>query len=130
MRNMRNIPRLFVLALALAPISGFAEKVDWPLLTQTCFVKGRPATEDDVKKCCAAFVIKAQGKSAGVPLSIDIPQYAIHIEEGSGKETPVIVIQAEENGGIQAVGYKVVGSSSVGASLLRELRLLGTKRPK
>jgi hypothetical protein len=130
MRNMRKIPRLFALVVALVPTFGFAERIDWPPLPQTCFVKGRPATEDDAKKGCAAFVIKAQGKRAGIPLNIDIPQYAIHIEDGSGKETPVVVIQAEENSGIQAVGYKVVGSSAVGASLLRELRLLGTKKPK
>jgi len=63
-------------------------------------------------------------------MSIEIPQYAIHVEEGTGKQTPVIIIQAEEHNGIQTIGYRIVGSSEVGICLLRELRLLGTKKPE
>jgi hypothetical protein len=121
---------LFALPALLIPILTSAGSLVWPDLPQTCFVKGRPASEEDARKGCAVFVIKQQGQLAGTPLNIEIPQYAIHVEDGTGKETPVVVIQAEENAGIQAVGYKEVGTSAVGAALLRELHLLGTKKPK
>jgi len=41
----------------------------------------------------------------------------------------VIIIQAEENGEVKAVGYKELGTDQLGAALLREVRLLGTKKP-
>ena len=53
----------------------------------------------------------------------------VGIDEASGKETPVIIIQAEENGEVKAVGYKELGTDQLGAALLREVRLLGTKKP-
>ena len=53
----------------------------------------------------------------------------MHVEAGTGKETPVIIIQAEENGEIKAVGYKELGTEQLGAALLKEVRLLGTKKP-
>lgn len=118
------------LALALlVPLVTSAGDIAWPDLPKACFVKGRPATEDDLTKGCAAFVIKIQGKVPSRPLNIAIPQYAIHVEDGTGKEGPVIIIQAEEGQGIQTVGFMIVGTSSMGASLLREVRLLGTKKP-
>lgn len=70
-----------------------------------------------------------KGKAAGTPIKLDIPQYAMHVDEGTGKETPVILIQAEENGDVKAVGYKELGTGQLGAALLREVRLLGTKKP-
>lgn len=41
----------------------------------------------------------------------------------------MILIQAEENGEIKAVGYKELGTDQLGAALLREVRLLGTTKP-
>ncbi len=121
--------RLLILLALVIPMRTMAEGVAWPDLSQNCFVKGRLATKDDVKKGCAVFVIENHGQPAGSPLDIEIPQYAIHVEDGSGIETPVIIIQAEENSSIKAVGYKGVGTSNYGVALLRELRLLGTKKP-
>ena len=106
-----------------------ADTIAWPDLPQTCFVSGRPATSVDVDTGCAAFLINVQGKSAGTPIKLDIPQYALHVDEATGKETPVIIIQAEENGEIKAVGYKELGTDQLGAALLREVRLLGTQKP-
>ena len=119
----------FLIYISLTSIA-FGSGIVWPDLPKTEFVKERPATEEDVKKGHATFVIKVDGKPAGKLLDVEIPQYAIHVEERTGKETPVIVIQAEENSGIRAVGYKIVGTSDMGVSLLRELRLLGTKKPE
>ncbi|EJF69157.1 MAG TPA: hypothetical protein ENI30_01495 [Gammaproteobacteria bacterium] len=106
-----------------------AEAIAWPDLPDTCFVSGRSATSQDVDTGCAAFLINVKGKAAGTPIKLDIPQYAMHVDEGTGKETPVILIQAEENGDVKAVGYKELGTGQLGAALLREVRLLGTKKP-
>ena len=113
----------------MASVSAGAAPVVWPALSESCFVKGRSATEEDVRKGCASFVIKVSDQVAGVPINIAIPQYALHVDEKSGVETPVIIIQAEEKSGIRAVGYKEVGTSVFGAALLREMKLLGTRKP-
>ncbi|WP_455884509.1 hypothetical protein [Pseudomonas spelaei] len=119
---------LFLAAMALLPSLAQADVI-WPDLPTTCFVSGRPATSADVDTGCAAFLINVKGKAAGTPIKVDVPQYALHVDEATGKETPVIIIQAEENGEIKAVGYKELGTDQLGAALLREVRLLGTKKP-
>jgi hypothetical protein len=123
------VRRLTLLFLTLIPTLALAEAITWPDLPDTCFVSGRSATSQDVDTGCAAFLINVKGKPAGTPIKLDIPQYAMHVDEGTGKETPVILIQAEENGDVKAVGYKELGTGQLGAALLREVRLLGTKKP-
>lgn len=120
---------LLLASLFLAPTLVLAETIAWPDLPETCFVSGRSATNNDVDNSCAAFLINVKGKATGTPIKLDIPQYAMHIEADTGKETPVIIIQAEENGNIKAVGYKELGTEQLGAALLQEVRLLGTKKP-
>ena len=122
--------RTFLLtAVALLPALALGDAIVWPDLPQSCFVSGRPATSEDVDSGCAAFLINVKGKAAGTPIELKIPQYAMHVDEASGKETPVIIIQAEENGEIKAVGYRELGTDQLGAALLREIRLLGTQKP-
>lgn len=123
---MRKLTLLF---LTLIPTLALAESITWPDLPDTCFVSGRSATSQDVDTGCAAFLINVKGKPAGTPIKLDIPQYAMHVDEGTGKETPVILIQAEENGDVKAVGYKELGTGQLGAALLREVRLLGIQKP-
>lgn len=115
--------------LLIATTLANADAITWPDLPKTCFVSGRSATSADVDTGCAAFVINVKGQAAGTPIQLDIPQYALHVDEASGKETPVIIIQAEENGEIKAVGYRELGTEQLGAALLREVRLLGIKKP-
>lgn len=119
---------LLLATLTMASTLAIADTT-WPDLPETCFVSGRSATRADLDTGCAAFLINVKGKAAGTPIKLDIPQYALHIDEASGKETPVIIIQAEENGEIKAVGYKELHTDQLGAALLREVRLLGTKKP-
>jgi|EP00659_Diplonema_papillatum_P014828 hypothetical protein len=128
-RDKTNVRTLFLAGLALTSPLTLAEAIAWPDLPDTCFVSGRSATSQDVDTGCAAFLINVKGKAAGTPIKLDIPQYAMHVDEGTGKETPVILIQAEENGDVKAVGYKELGTGQLGAALLREVRLLGTKKP-
>lgn len=120
---------LLIATLAMASGMAVADTITWPDLPKTCFVSGRSATSMDVDAGCAAFLINVKGQAAGTPIKLDIPQYALHIDETTGKETPVILIQAEENGEIKAVGYKELGTDQLGAALLREVRLLGTTKP-
>lgn len=122
--------RLLAALFLLTSSAALAERVAWPDLAKVCHVKGRAASEGDIKKGCAAFLLQSNGRYVGRPIKLLIPQYAFHIEDGTGKRTPVVVIQAEEGQGLQAVGYRVVGSDELGVSLLTELQLLGTKRPK
>ena len=122
--------RTFLLAaLAIAPPLVLADTITWPDLPKSCFVSGRSATSMDVDTGCAAFLINVKGQAAGTPIKLDIPQYAMHVDEATGKETPVILIQAEENGEVKAVGYRELGTDQLGAALLREVRLLGTQKP-
>jgi hypothetical protein len=67
--------------------------------------------------------------SSGTPLGIGIPQYAWLVDDASGKKTPVILIQAEEDSGIKTVGYKELDSHSLGVAILSEMILLGRKKP-
>lgn len=122
--------RTFLLAaLAIAPPPVLADTITWPDLPKSCFVSGRSATSMDIDTGCAAFLINVKGQAAGTPIKLDIPQYAMHVDEATGKETPVILIQAEENGEVKAVGYRELGTDQLGAALLREVRLLGTQKP-
>ncbi|WP_178126867.1 hypothetical protein [Pseudomonas sp. Q1] len=121
--------KLIFAILSIAPALAIADSITWPDLPQSCFVSGRSATSVDVDTGCAAFLINVKGKAAGTPIKLDIPQYALHVDEATGKETPVIIIQAEENGDIKAVGYRELGTDQLGAALLREVRLLGTQKP-
>lgn len=124
-----HVRTLLLAALVSAPTFAQANTITWPELPQTCFVSGRSATSLDVDSGCAAFLINVKGQAAGTPIKLDIPQYAMHIDETTGKETPVIIIQAEENGEIKAVGYRELGTDQLGAALLREVQLLGTQKP-
>ena len=108
----------------------YAGNINWPDLSKTCYVKNRPATEAYVKSGCAAFVILVQNKSAGVPLRIELPQFAMYVDDKTGQETPVVVIQAEDGSGLKTIGYKEVATGTFGVALLREFRLLGTKVQK
>ncbi|ACB63708.1 hypothetical protein BamMC406_1217 [Burkholderia ambifaria MC40-6] len=118
------------LACCLASQPSIAEIVDWPELPKTCFVSQRPANVEDVRKGCAAFLIGGPERSVGMPLNVQIPEYAYHVDSASGKKTPVILLQAEEHSSIKAVGYREVGTSSIGAALLSEMQLLGTSKPR
>jgi len=115
-------------ALSLSA-SNMASGVTWLELPKDCFVRLRPATQANAKRGCAALVIENAGVTGGTPLDIQIPQYAWHIDQPSGKRTAVILIKAEEISGIKAVGYREVGAPSLGAALLSEMILLGTDKP-
>lgn len=95
-----------------------------PLPTASGFVAGRPATQADVDAGNAVFVIGDGAVSSGSPLAIDVPQYALFMDEGV--KTVVVVVQAERGVDGSRIGArKVDGSTLVGA--LEEFELLGTQ---
>lgn len=71
------------------------------------FIKNVNATEEDIRKGNAAF----DSKNDGIPLDIEIPQYAMHINE-NGSKTQVIIIQAESLGGLRIIGARIVEDGS------------------
>lgn len=117
------------MGIILAPLQVKGTAIRWPDLPKECFVSARPATVTDMKKGCAAFMMGQADTSTGAPLNIKIPQYAWHVDQKTGEKTPVIVIQAEQGAGIAVVGLKEVGSSSLEVALLKEMILLGGKKP-
>src|SRR5512138_404935 len=97
----------------------------WPQLPATGFTAGRAASKQDVNDGNAVFVAAARdGRVVGQPLTIEIPQYAIHVDAESGERTKVIVVQAERAGGTDMVGYRTL-SGQEGVGTLAEFKLLG-----
>jgi hypothetical protein len=118
------------LILLVGPAGVAASGIAWPPLEDVGHVKGRAATEADVAKGVAAFALKSEGKPAGKPIRMRIPQYAFHVDEQTGKKTPVVLIQAEEGQGMRIAGYVDVRSGKKEVGLLSELRLLGATPPR
>jgi len=83
-------------------------------------VSGRPATEQDVKEGRAAFYITGD-QTTLKPILLTLPACAI-LREGY-KETPVIVIQAEETPESKTVGVRFLGGGN-GVCTLGELEIL------
>jgi len=101
----------------------------WPPLPTTGFVAGRAATKLDVQEGNAMFVAEHENKVVGVPLAIEIPQYALHVDAESGVRTRVVLIQAERAGGVDMVGYRNLATGGDGVGTLPEFQLLGRTAP-
>ena len=101
----------------------------WPPLEGITFTKNKPATEDDVNAGSAVFVLKVDGNNIGVPLNIEIPQYAYHNDQESGQKIPVIIIQAEEAQGQKYIGAISVEKDQYIAGFANEFELLGINIP-
>jgi hypothetical protein len=97
----------------------------WPQLPVKGFVAGRIATKEDLAAGNGAFVL-----GAGEPISIEIPQYAYHIE-APGKRTAGIVIQAERSSdGKELVAMQPIGGNGHIVGLFSEYQLLGKIPPE
>ncbi|WP_081367574.1 hypothetical protein [Alteromonas mediterranea] len=70
--------------------------MQWPSLKEIPFVSGRVATEDDINRGAAVFLLQSEGVNIGTPIDIELPQYATHYDEESGVKTNVVLIQAEK----------------------------------
>jgi hypothetical protein len=102
----------------------------WPDLPEKGFIKGRAATLDDIASNNAAFVLQSNGVPVGIPLPIEIPQYAMHIDVDTGRRTPGIIVQAEVDGPRKVVALCTIPDNGIIVAMLSECELLGTERPK
>ncbi len=94
--------------------------IDMRSWKSTPCVSGRLATEQDVKEGRATFYI-AGDKATLKPIAMSLPACAILREEK--KETPVIVIQAEETPKSKTVGVRFLAGGN-GVCTLEELEFL------
>ncbi len=102
----------------------------WPNLDSCRFIAGRIATERDIMEGKAAFLLKSGNEILSTPLDIEIPQYALHINQHNNEETPGVIIQAEKTvDGQKLVGFIPVHSQIPVTTSLHEFRLLGTRKP-
>jgi len=108
------------------PAASDEKQLLWPPLPVTGFIKGRAATTDDVASGAAAFALQSKGKADGRPLDIEIPQYALLRDDKTGRDIPVIIIQAETNGAMEVVGCIGIFDKVVRIATLKEVKLLGT----
>jgi hypothetical protein len=100
---------------------------NWPDLKTVGHIKGRLATEEDIKAGNAVFVLQSDAD----PLNIEVPQYALHLNKASKTETPGVIIQGEETAqGQKIIGFLPLGSSKFLAALFHEFELLGTRKPR
>ena len=97
-----------------------SKPIDLGRWRETPCLVGRPATQSDVAAGWAAF---ATSGAESRPIDLGIPRCAFHVDQATGKKTPVILIQAEEAKGLKMVGYRFIGGGD-GACLLSELELL------
>jgi len=97
----------------------------WPDLSDIKYVSGRAATESDISDGAAVFLMQSEGVNIGVPLNIEIPQYALHFDEETSSESPVIVIQAEEGAGNQVIGAINIETNEHLVGLKHEFKFLG-----
>ena len=105
-------------------------EIEWPELETISCVKGRAATEDDIRSGSAVFMLEVDGESVGVPLGIEIPQYAVHLDEETNQKTPGVIIQAEESEqGAQVIGFNPLNSEEYMVALVHEFELLGSTKP-
>lgn len=116
------------LVLAVLAVTSFAasdEPRTWPNLSDFGFVAGRAATKADVEEGRAVFLLQSDEESAGIPLEIEIPQYAYHTNLQTNERTAVVVVQAEEMDGKKYVGAVDITSRKRLMGYLWEFYLYG-----
>ena len=119
----------FILICFSSSIVQGVEKVAWPDLSEVKFVAKRSATEADINDGAAVFLLQSEGENIGKPMSLEIPQYAIHKDSETGEKSKVVVIQAEEANGQQVIGALIIETNEFMAGLANEFEFLGKFKP-
>ena len=119
--------RYILALLVMLPLMAHSEDTLWGPIDMkkwkdTPCVSGRLATEQDVKEGRAAFYISGD-RSELKPIKISLPACAIQHDSKSNKDTPVILIQAEETPTVKAVGFRFLSGGN-GVCTLAELEIL------
>jgi hypothetical protein len=98
----------------------------WPPLPTTGFVSGRSATKAEFESGAALFYLEFGGRPVGLPIAVDIPQYAFLKDDATGELVPVVLLQAESNGVRSIVGCREIEGGGIRVAALHELELLGS----
>ena len=85
-------------------------------------LKGRVATEDDVKAGIAVFTVRPGNKGDPKPANMELPRCAIQMTEKEGP-VPVVIIQAEILAGQTFLGVRYLNGGD-GVCMLDEAELL------
>ena len=103
----------------------------WPPLPTKGFIKGRPATDENIAQGNAAFMLPNNGgRNPSQAMNIEIPQYCYHTDSSSGKRTRGILIQAERaSDGKELAAMQTIGDGGHVVGLLKEFTLLGKTPP-
>jgi hypothetical protein len=126
---VKNVSALLSAVAACYCAAAYAS--GWPPLPSVGFIKGRAAGRADVAAGVAAFSLELpDGHSAGVPITLQIPQYAIWHDQKTHADVPVIIIQAEMRGALHIIGFKRVKGGGLGVAPQAEFSMLGTDRTK
>ncbi|MFY9398717.1 MAG: hypothetical protein WAR22_10180 [Desulfomonilia bacterium] len=88
---------------------------------KTPCITDRIATKNDVESGLAVFYINNPREME--PLRIKLPACAIHTDEDTKEQTPVIMIQAEKFQGQKLIGYRFLNGGN-GIGLLSEFTIL------
>jgi hypothetical protein len=86
------------------------------------FTKGRLATKKDIDLGKAIFQIEGNGEEH-IPLEIEIPSLAYHIDQETNEKTKVVVIQGEQVGTKKVIGIRYLNGGD-GVCLLFELEFI------
>lgn len=117
---MRILILLFLMPLSLA-----AQEAEWPDLNAFKYVSGRVAKEADLANKSAIFILKDGGDYIGVPIDMELPQYAIYTDGEVNKKIRVVIIQAESAQGVNMYGGIDIRDGSGVVSLDTDFKLLG-----
>ena len=98
---------------------GPIELKDWKKVP---FTKSRLATKEDIDLGKAIFQIEGKSQEH-IPLEIEIPSLAYHIDQDTNEKTKVVVIQAEQVGTEKVVGIRYLNGGD-GVCLLFELEFI------
>jgi hypothetical protein len=90
---------------------------------------GTLATEEDVKAGCAVFYLENPDEIGAEPYEVNLPHCGVLTDDESGKEIPVIVIQAEQAEDMIYVGYRFLGGGNE-VCTLSEIELLNEPDPR
>jgi hypothetical protein len=87
-------------------------------------ISGTLATEKDVNSGRAVFYLEDPNEIGAEPYNrLEMPHCAILLDGDTGKETPVVIIQAEKAEELTYIGYRFLSGGN-GVCLLPELELL------
>jgi hypothetical protein len=113
---------LFLASVVVAEEGVLWGPIDMRTWKQVPCVTSRVVTQKDIDEGRAVFRIDGP-PGAVKPIELGLPRCAIWHDQKTKKDVPVVVVQAEEAGKIQAAGIRFLGGGNV-ACLLSELTLL------